>query len=388
MSKLKYCISILLAPVFVSLSACGDNDSDSEESSYVYEMPTSTGDGWEVAHIDEVSVDEIKISQMMDVIKDNTYVNIDAFLLARNGRLAVDELLKDSLREHDSFIGNTDLNVHSMQSTTKSFVSALTGIAIDMGFISSVDEKFYDFFPEYNDIQSWDERKAAMTLENVLNMRHGWDYEEWGVPQSSDDNALFYLYRNHTDLVRGLLDFPMAHQPGTNYAYSTIASHAIGAAVTNRVGMPIDEFANLVLFEPMEINSHIWAYSSVGRAHTGGGLWLGHRDMLKFGQLYLNKGTWNGKRIISKDWVEQTFQRRVSFNFGYSDGYSYQWWLKDYSLNGEIIQTYFTAGNGGQFIYIIPAKNAVVAFTGGNYDRPNTYQPDKLMERFVLPALR
>ena len=152
--------------------------------------------------------------------------------------------------------------------------------------------------------------------------------------------------------------------------------------------MQLEDFADVYLFQPLGIESHIWAHTPVGRAHTGGGLWLGGRDMLKFGQLYLNDGLWNGEQIISSEWIAESFLKRVSFNYGHSDGYGYQWWHKGFSIAGQgVVDAWFTAGNGGQFIYLIPSKNTVIAFTGANYDDPLMYQADTMMINYILPAL-
>ncbi len=384
--------SLLLSP----LISCGGSSSSSpvptlpnpvEPTPYSYQMPINKNDGWQVAHLDDANIKKTFLSSMMTAIQNETYVRIDSVQIVRNNKLIFDELIRTSLGGHDRYIGNTDLRVHSMQSTTKSFVSALVGIAIDRGDINSVDDKFYDFFTEYNDFDNWDIRKTQVSLKNVLTMQHGWEWDEWSFPYSNDNNSLGFTYRNSSDHVKFLLDLPMVTEPGSTYAYSTIASVALGAAVENSTGIQLKDYADQYLFEPLGITTHRWDFTPVGRLHTGGGLWLGGRDMLKFGQLYLNNGLWNGQRIISENWVEQSFQRRVNFNYGHSDGYGYQWWRKDFSISGKgIIQAYFTAGNGGQFIYVIPTLDAVIAFTGGNYDSLLMYQADTLMQQYVLPA--
>ncbi len=324
---------------------------------------------------------------MMDAISAGSFTNIDYILIARNNTLVFDELIRDSLDSRDAYIGNNNIRVHSMQSTTKSIVSALVGIAIDQGYIQDVNQPFYDFFTEYNEFDNWDDRKFDVTLANVLTMRHGLDWDEWSIPFNNPGNSLSDIYRRSNDYVKSFLDLPVATTPGTTFAYSTIASIALGGAVENATGVPLEEFAETFLFGPLDITSYIWDFTPVGRAHTGGGLWMGGRGMVKFGQLFLDRGQWQGQQIISEAWVDASTRRAVEFDFGYSDGYGYQWWREDISVSGETLELFFTAGNGGQFIYIVPERDAVIVFQGSNYDSEAMYQPDVILREYVLPAL-
>ena len=383
--------SIFVSTILVStMQACGSGSSSqsTDSSSYQYQLPVSNADGWPTGNISDHNINPAPLINMMNEIRQGNYTNIDSIVIVRNDTLVFDELIRTQLGSHDSYIGNTDLNVHSAQSVTKSFASALIGIAIDKDFIESTDNKFYDFFQNYSSFDNWDESKNQITLKNVLTMRHGWDWDEWTHPYSDSRNNLGEIYRNHPDHVKGLLDLPMETTPGSTYAYSTIASVALGAAVENSSGLQLEDFADQFLFEPMEITSHIWDFTPVGRAHTGGGLWISSRDMAKFGQLYLNGGVWNGQQLISNQWIEISTQDHVNLNYGHSDNYGYQWWDKTFNLSdGRSIYTYSAQGNGGQFIYIVPELNSVVVFTGSSYNSPNMYQAVTLMRQFVLPSI-
>ena len=374
-------------------TACGSGSDSSPtpivQTPYQYQLPTQTGDGWQVGNVTDHNIDVTRLENMMNAIRNGQFTKIDSVLIVRNNTLVFDELIRTQLGSHDSFIGNSNLSVHSVQSVTKSFASALIGIAIDKGFIASTDEKFYDFFQNYNSFENWDEPKNQITLENVLTMQHGWQWDEWTHPYSDSRNSLGDIYRNHPDHVKGLLDLPMASTPGSTYAYSTIASVALGAVVENASQQQLEDFADQYLFGPMNITSHIWAFTPVGRAHTGGGLWINYRDMAKFGQLYLNGGSWNGEQLISSQWVEVSTQNHVNLNYGHSDNYGYQWWDKTFNLNdGRSIYSYSAQGNGGQFIYVVPELDSVIVFTGANYDSSEMYQAVTLMSQYVLPAIQ
>jgi CubicO group peptidase (beta-lactamase class C family) len=377
----------------VLLMGCGGDSNSNTDANinntppvsvpYAYNVPLSKSDGWAVGHLNDVNVEESLIVSMMNAVESDAFVNIDGIFIVRNNTLVLDELLRNTLSQTDRYFSNTNPEVHTMQSVTKSFTSALVGIAIDKGYIENVDVGYYSLFTEYPSFDNWDSRKAAMTVENVLTMRHGWDYKEL------DGNSLAYINNNFVDFAKALLDFPMANSPGTTFAYSTIASVTLGLAVENASGVSLENFAAEHLFAPLGITSYWWFITGAGHAHTGGGLWMKGRDMIKFGQLYLNKGNWNGDQLISEDWVTWSTQKWLELNYTFADGYGYQWWHQSFDIPSEgVIDTYFAAGNGGQFIYVVPSKNAVIGFTGDNLDDGElTYQPVSLMRDFILPAL-
>lgn len=371
-----------------SQSSIDDQQPNSENASYNYSIPEEKQDGWTVASNEDAGIDKATLEKAMSKIVEGKFINISSILIARNGQLIVDELFRTKLDDNDAAIGNMNLNIHTMQSVTKSFNSALMGIAIDKGFIDSADTSFYSLFPEYNEFENWSASKNDITIENVLTMRHGWQYNEWDYPIESDQNTLFFIYRNYSDFVKGLLDLPMAADPGTSFVYSTMASHALGAAVSNRSNKSIPFFAREYLFEPLQISKAYWLFSPKNRAMTGCCLFISGRDMTKLGQLYLDKGKWNGKQIISSDWIEKSVARTVDLNLGFADGYGYQWWMKEFMVNGQPIDSFFAAGNGGQFIYVFPSLNAVVSFTGENYGSQTMYQVTSLLEDYLLKAFK
>lgn len=359
-----------------------------DDPGYTYSVPLEKGDGWLVASIEDVDIDRDLLQEAVSTIIDGEFVKISSLLISRNGQLVVDELFRTDLDANDYAVGNTDLNIHTMQSTTKSFVSALVGIAIDKRYIESTDVSFYSLFGEYSSFENWSDSKNEITLEDVLTMRHGWQYNEWDYPTESDQNTLFYIYRNYSDFVKGLLDLPMALEPGESFVYSTMAAHALGAAVSNQSGKSIPDFAQEYLFEPLQFDKSYWLYSPKNRAMTGCCLFISGRDMTKLGQLYLDKGKWNGNQVISSEWIEKSVTKSVDLNLGFTDGYGYQWWMKELRVNGESIDTFFAAGNGGQFIYVFPELNAVISFTGENYGSQTMYQVTALLEKYLLKAFK
>lgn len=370
------------------LVACSSS-SDSEQDNYQYQKPLNKNDGMVTGSLTEQSINQQIIEAMFKAINNQEFTGIDSVLILRNGMLVLDELLRTELGEHDRFIGNRDLNVHSMQSVSKSFVSAVVGIAIDQGHINSADDLMLSYFPEYSNLENDDIRKREWRIDDYLTMQTGLQWDEWSHPFSSSNNSLANIYQTSNDYVKALFDLPLANDPGETFAYSTIASVALGGLVENATGMSFEEYADSYLFAPLGIESAIWGTTPTGRAHTGGGLWLSSRDMIKFGQLHLQNGRWDGVQIISEEWVERsTAQHLELFQYPLWQGYGYQWWVDGFrDLSNQLLGIYSANGNGGQFIFVWPDKNAVIVFTGQNYDSQELYQPQQMLREYIIPAM-
>jgi len=377
-----------------ALVACGGGSSDGNGSSrdpivYNYSVPAAIGDGWQVADLVDEGFDTQKILDMMNRIVSETYGGIDSIAIVRNERLVLYWFASRELDQFDSWINNTDVQRHILHSTSKSFTSALVGIAIDQGFIASTQVPFYDLF-DYPCYDNWDARKAQMTLEDALTMRLGLEWDEWSLPYTDPDNDLVALNRSNTDWAKALLDLPMIADPGTTFRYNTAATNAIGQAVQNATGVPLADFANANLFSPMQITSADWARTPTYLPIGGSGLFLRTRDLAKFGQLYLNNGSWKGQQLISADWVGDTVIRRVDVSSWatYSEAYGFQWWLDDLSYRGQLVETWVTSGYGGQYMFVVPELELVVAFTGHNYAAgPGIANLYTMMQIFILNAI-
>ena len=282
--------------------ACGGGSGGSSGGSaqsqppivYSYSVPPDIGDGWQVADIASEGFDTRDIFDMMDRVVNENYQGIDSVAIVRNNKLLLYWFANRELDEFDEWIGNIDRERHVLHSTSKSFTSALVGIAIDQGFIASTQVSFYDLF-SYESYANWDERKAEMTLEDALTMRLGLQWDEWSLPYTDPNNDLVALNRGHGDWAKALLDLPTISDPGTVFTYNTAATNAIGQAVQNATGMPLADFANTNLFYPMQITDAEWSRTPTNLPVGGSGLFLKTRDLVKFGHLYLNNGSWQGQ---------------------------------------------------------------------------------------------
>ncbi|MES1263543.1 MAG: serine hydrolase, partial [Peristeroidobacter soli] len=223
--------------------------------------------------------------------------------------------------------------------------------------------------------------KRAITIRNLLDMRSGLECNDW-VSASRGNEERMYESR---DWVGFILDLPMVTDPGVSASYCTGGVIVLGQVIAWRSGMTLDAYAAAYLFGPLGIQSSAWRRAPDGSATGGGGLKLRPRDAARFGQLYLNGGTWNGARVVPADWVARS--REIVTTLG-NDGYGLLWWKRSFTRAGGTVDSFFTSGNGGNFIFVFPSLDLVAMFTGSNYNSSRGDQPFDIVANSVLPAVR
>ena len=386
------------------LSACGGSDSATNPgrgngggpaTPYTYQPPPAIGDGWTVSDAGSQGMSVRRLEDMMAAIGRGEFPIIDSIAIASQGKLVFDETVRTQLDEKDGWVGNGDLSLHAQFSSSKSIASILGGIAIDLGDIGGLDAPYLSLF-DYPSYDNWDERKNQITLHHVLTMRLGLQWDEWSVPYGDPNNAVVLFFNEHHDYSKGLLDLPMETDPGTRFAYNTIASVSLGQAVQNRDPLTIVDFLNTYLLDPLGITQIDWIETPTGLPDLGGGLYLHGRDMLKFGQMYLDDGRWNGQQIVSSEWVATSIQTYTELAWTDPDtrdwkvdGYGYQWWVGHFERNGQVINSFAARGWGQQTLMVIPELELVIAINSNDYEgRPDgVNQVFSLIDRFMLPAL-
>jgi CubicO group peptidase (beta-lactamase class C family) len=280
---------------------------------------------------------------------------IYSLLIIKNGFLVAEDYFND---------GSIDLQVN-LQSATKSYISALVGLAFDQGCLTSLDQSFLDFFPEYaNQIE--DPRKEQITIRHLLQMRAGYPWEE-----------------SHPDLWAGLMTgdflgmmvhYPLISDPGTEFHYSNVSSHYLGAIVARACDTDLRGFAEEQLFAPLGAELGEWYHTSMDDEYPMGSccIHVNARDAAKFGLLYLNDGIFDGVQVISSEWVHESLQsyttnpddpdHNVGRNFN-KIGYGYQWW----TIEAGEHQYSMAYGHGGQQIILLHEMDMVIVLLAYPY---------------------
>ena len=343
---------------------------------------------WQTASLAEVGIDEQPLTEVVASIHAGSYPNVHSILIVKDGKLVFEEYFSGYAWDYDGddFKGELiDFDAHTqhnLASVTKSFTSALIGITIDKGFILGVDEKVFSFFPEYDGLR--DERKDKLTLEHLLTMTSGLEWNGMDVPVSTRDtrNDLIQLFLVD-DPVAYVLGKPVVDEPGAHWYYNGGGTNVLGEVIREATGTRMDEFAEKNLFAPLGITDYEWDFINPDVIHASGNLSLRPRDMAKFGYVYLNDGIWQGERIISADWIRNSTQAHAITPW--TTGYGYQWWLATYQSGPHTFDSFYADGWGGQRIMVFSELDMVVVFTGGNYVEGNPV--DEIIVRYILPAV-
>jgi CubicO group peptidase (beta-lactamase class C family) len=279
---------------------------------------------------------------------------------------------------------------HKLASVTKSVLSILLGMAIDEGKIGSLDAALASFFPEA--AASWPEDKRRVTLRHLITMTDGLSWREDGSYSGPDDS--FTQMKTAPNAVDYVLSRPLDVPPGSRFDYNSGASHLLSAVLGKAVGAKASEYAATRLFDPLDIEDWIWREDGQGVTYGCDGLMLRPRDLLKIGQLLASGGLWEGRRLVSREWIEASTRKAIDSPRGLAGRYGYgmHWWMNPSGgFSGR--------GYGGQFLFVIPEKGVVAVFTGGigsDFFRPETLMrdcvasaaPEELRSQAASPAVR
>jgi len=300
------------------------------------EFPSAT---WKTASPESQGLDSAVLAEAIDYVLTKK-IPVHSFLIVRNGVVVFDAY----------FYPYTGREVHDVASVTKSFTSATIGIAIQQGYIKSVDQKVLSLLPLAP--ADADPRRQSLSIRHLLTMTSGLDCDTEG-----GERALAAM-RHSADWAAFALAFPMRAEPGSRYAYCSCNNHLLSSIVTAATGKSLLEFAQENLFRPIGITDVIWPADPNGRTHGWGDLHLRPRDMARLGLLYLNQGRWAGAQIVPANWVRESSKAIVTVREGV--GYGYSWWI-----NTARPPIFEAVGRGGQRIAVLPKENMVVVFTGG-----------------------
>ena len=379
------------------ISICSLISCNNCPSVYSYQAPEFENEGLNVGTLNQVGMDSLKIANLVDCIYAEKYGQIHSVLIYKDSLLVFEKYFEghkfkwDGPNYYGEWVKWNKTTPHQIMSCTKSFVSACIGIAIDQGYIKSVHQSIFNFLPEHQQYRS--DGRENITIEHLLTMTSGLQWDEWHAAHATSANDIDRLYIEcWENPLNCVFERPLVAKPGEEFTYNGGGLIALGEILKNATGMNLIEFGKAHLFEPLGINNIQWDTFPKGEVEAGGGLHLTPRDMLKFGIMYLNNGVWNGEQIINEDWVEKSataYRNNSGIKLPIEDsgknGYGYTWWISEVDDGSHNTQMYRANGWGGQVIMVLPKKNAVVVFTSGNYSSKSRLF--KMLERYILTAM-
>ena len=292
---------------------------------------------------------------------DQQVNTMHSFMLVRHGRVVAEAWWKPESADKK----------HVMYSLSKSFNSTAIGLAVAEGKLS-IDDPVLKFFPE-NAPSSPSAKLSAMRVRDLLTMSTGHETEA--------------KFSTNAPWVETFLAHPVPHKPGAHFLYNTPASHMLSAILRKVTGETVLDYLRPRLFEPLDIQDPLWATSPQGNTLGGWGLFIRTEDIAKFGQLYLQKGRWNGKQLLPISWIDQATAKQVSNGSDpskdWDQGYGFQFWCCRHGA-------YRGDGANGQFCIILPEQDAVIAITADTRDMQAELNVvwDKLLPAFHPKALK
>jgi CubicO group peptidase (beta-lactamase class C family) len=312
-------------------------------------------------------MDSVALAKLVAFGKTRSF---DSLLLVRHGRI----ILETYYAPYSADIP------HAINSATKAVVGSLIGIALNDGLLDGLEHPVLEFFPD-RPIENLDERKKAITIQHLLDMTSGFEWDEGfegGREQSLTDMA------RSPDWIKFVLDRPMSHPPGHVFYYNSGNPHLLSAIIMKLTGERAEEYAKAQLFGPLGIETSHWRRDPQGVSAGGGGLSLFPRDMAKIGYLYLHRGEWQEKQLLPPDWVDAIAHTTLSMNASFDSNLRYKnffWVLSEKHV-------YMAVGYHCQVIMVLPDRDVVAVLTARNFcpfGKVADYIADSVRSDSVLP---
>ena len=366
------------------------------EPKYIYRKPRASADGWATARAHDVGMDEAMLARLVQRLIDSDPADrrpnlMHSMLVAHRGKLVLEEY----------FFGFNSDQPHDTRSAGKTFASVMLGAAMLRGASLSPETPVYDLLSGMGPFANPDPRKSQITLARLMTHTSG-------LACNDNDNAspgnegTMQNQREQPDWWKYTLDLPMAHDPGSRYAYCSANMNLVGAALTAATGKWLPEFFERAVAQPLQFGPHYWNLIPNGEVYLGGGAFLRPRDLLKVGQTYLDGGMWKGRRIVAPSWVKRSTAPYVhispattgldaqQFSNFYGEGDDgYAWHLGKLRSGDRTYRAYEASGNGGQLLIVVPELDLAVVFTAGNYGQGGIWGRwrDEIVGKEIVPAM-
>lgn len=301
--------------------------------------------GWRHSSPEAQGLDSDALADAFDYVRDQG-TRIHSLTIVRNGYVVLDAY----------FWPFQDGQLHDVASVTKSVTATLAGIAVGKQAFTGLSQTLPSIFSGQT-IGNLDDRKRRLTLKHLMSMTSGLDCH------AAPGEITLWQMRGSKDWTQFMLDLPMRDEPGSHFEYCSGGMHLLSGAITKATGVSALDYARRELFAPLGIGNVVWPADTQGISYGWGDLRLEPRDMAKLGYLWLNNGRWDDRQIVPKDWMQAAVQPQAQPP-NTNQKYGFGLWLHDYRRPPE----FEALGRGGQRITVVPEKNIVVVFTGGEFE--------------------
>lgn len=360
MKKVNYIFTIIAVIICCS---CDFQTNNNFTSSNVEDLPK--------IELGNTGMNSDSISRIINLINTVKPFDFRGLVVLKNDSVAIEEYFNTYWR----------YTIHDIRSAGKSITALLLGIAIDKGLIKGVEQNIYDFFPNHEKHPN-----RNVQIKHLLMMSSGLDADTFD--ENSEGNGL--NWREKDDWVEHVLQLSMKFTPGEKWVYNDACAMMIGAIIEEQSGQKLSDFANEHLFGPLGIREYYWFTGSGGRTGAMGNLYISTLDFAKIGQLVLNNGEWNGKQLISNNWISEISTPRYNIEniVPFAKKYGYFWYFSDYTVNGNNYEYLYAAGNGGNLLFLVPKENMVVALTSSAYGQDRgQFRSNKIFE-LILESIK
>lgn len=334
-------------------------------------QPIQPNSGWKVSQ-EKINTETIRT--LNKKIAENRFKNITGIVVIKEGKLLLEEYFNGSGRD----------SLQDTRSVGKSFSSALTGIAIKEVYLKNENQNLKEFY-DLKQFKNYSSQKENVTIKSLLTMSSGFDGNDEDSESPGNEENMYPT----ENWIKFILDLPMTENTtGKNWSYFTAGVVLTGDILDKNVPQGLENYADQKLFQPLGITNYKWQFTPQQKPSLAGGLRMKALDFAKFGQLYKNNGVWNGKTILSKEWVKKSFTNYFTDNPDF-EGYGYLFWRKVYTVGNKSYEAFQSSGNGGNKIIIFTKIPVVIVITAQAYNKPYAHQQsEKIVQEYLLPALK
>lgn len=350
-----------------------------EPASYAYVQPPALDDGWRTGALEDAEIDRAQISAFVDMLARQPQEGvatpqIHALLIARHGRLVLEEY----------FHGFHRGAVHDTRSASKSMTAILVGAALRNGAPFTVESAVIESVDPALLPVNVDPRLAAVRVEHLLTMSPGFNCDDNDGDSPGNEDAM-QEQRAEPNWWRFALAVPMARDPGERAVYCSMNPNLMGAVLSHETGRWLPDLFAEQVAGPLGIRRYYLNLTPTSDWYLGGGAQFELRDFMKMGQLVLDEGVWNGRRVLDRAYVARMTAPLVELQ---ERRYGYYWWRQDMPYRGRQMRVIYAAGNGGQIVMAVPELDLVIALYSGDYSHPAALTAQRIwVPEYILPAV-